>query len=91
MCVWVRLHVRACACVDSREFDAHACVRHVVQATLRAEAHKAVEKKFLEDYAWFAHRVRRSIPPPKELEEKLKKVTLAEMQTLTRSCELFAI
>ena len=34
-----------------------------------------VEKKYLEDYAWFTHRVRRSIPPPRELEEEVAKVS----------------
>ena len=35
----------------------------------RAQVDRDVEKRFIENYAWFAHRVRRHIPEPKELEE----------------------
>ena len=45
-----------------------------IEDKVREEVHKRVEQKYLEDYAWFAHRVRRSIPPPKDLEAALVKV-----------------
>mgnify|MGYP007032683976 CR=1 FL=1 len=37
-------------------------------------AEKHVERRYLENYAYFAHRVRRSIPPPDVLEAELRKV-----------------
>ena len=40
----------------------------------RAQVDRDVEKRFIENYAWFAHRVRRHIPEPKELEKGIREV-----------------
>lgn len=51
----------------------------------------AVEARFVENYAWFAHRVRRSIPPPAELEAALRRVvdTFAYVKDATTGLQLF--
>ena len=58
---------------------------------LRAEASAAVELRYVENYAWFAHRVRRHIPPPKELEAALVRVveTFAACEDARTGMQLF--
>ena len=58
---------------------------------LRAAVDKDVEQRFLENYAWFAHKVRRHIPEPKTLEKNLRDLadTFATVPDAKTEAQLF--
>ena len=52
---------------------------------------EAIEIRYAENFAWFAHRCRRSIPPPSELEAALRRVVglYADLEDSATGMQLF--
>jgi len=60
-------------------------------AELQKKAEEHVEERYLSDYRYFGHRVRRTIPSPDELEAELRRVVelFAECQDAKTEKQLF--